>query len=207
MDLQDSPADGAACIAAGVVVDGIERAADLPLPPRLAAPEPVFGRLGLADGGWIRHAAWPFPDADAARGTVVLLGGRSEFIEKYDGIAHALRGRGWRVLAADWRSQGGSSRFLADPQKGHVPDFGVLEADLGLYLDTVAAPLRGPGPLVLLGHSMGAHLVLRLLAARPGAADAAILSAPMADICLGGFPPGLARRLARSMAALGLGSA
>ncbi|WP_207482100.1 alpha/beta fold hydrolase [Arenibaculum pallidiluteum] len=197
--------DGTAGVAAGIFVDGIECAADLPLPPRLSRPEPEFGRLDLPDGGWLRHAAWPAPRAP--RGTVVLLGGRTEFIEKYEPIALALVARGWRTLSVDWRGQGGSSRFLPDSMRGHAPDFAVLEEDLAAYLDRIVRPRHSGGPLVLLGHSMGGHLALRLLAAQPEAADAAILSAPMAEISLGPFPPRLARWLARLAVRLGFGSA
>lgn len=193
-------------VAAGVEIGGVERAVDLPGRPRLLSPAPGFGRLDLPDGGWIRHAAWPPPEGTGERGTAVLVQGRSEFIEKYDAVAHRLRARGWRVLAFDVRGQGLSSRFLPDRRKGHAPDFAVLEADLALYLDRVAAAARGPGPLVLVGHSMGGHIVQRLLGSRPGAADAAVLSAPMADIWLGGMPRRLARWAARAAVALGRGA-
>lgn len=184
-------------------------AADLPLPPRLGEPPPRFGRLDLPDGGWIRHARWPAPDAH--RGTVVLLPGRSEFLEKYDGVARAWRERGFQAIGMDWRGQGRSSRLLSeDPplrQRGHVPDYGVWLADLARFLEQVAAP-AARGPLVACAHSQGAHLTLRHLARSPRDFDAVVLSAPMTDVYSqpGWVPRPVARALASAGVSLGLGA-
>lgn len=175
-------------------------AADLPLPPRLGDPPPRFIRLDLPDGGWIRHARWPAPDA--CRGTVVLLPGRSEFLEKYDTVARAWRERGFLAIGLDWRGQGRSSRFLSEHpplrQRGHVPDYGTWLDDLDRFLDAAAAPAAGP--LVACAHSQGAHLLLRHLARSPGRFDAAVLSAPMTDVYRqpGWVPRAVARTVARA---------
>ena len=53
-----------------------------------------------------------------ARASVVLFGGRGEFIEKYaTEVVGELLARGFAVLSMDWRGQGLSSRMLADPAK------------------------------------------------------------------------------------------
>ncbi|HEV7371400.1 alpha/beta hydrolase [Arenibaculum sp.] len=184
-------------------------AADLPLPPRLGEPPPLFARLDLPDGGWIRHARWPAPDA--CRGTVVLLHGRSEFLEKYDGVARAWRERGFQAIGMDWRGQGRSSRLLSeDPplrQRGHVCDYGLWLDDLARFLEAVAVPEAGR-PLVACAHSQGAHLLLRHLARSPRGFDAVVLSAPMTDIYTqpGWVPRPVARALARAGVRLGLGA-
>ena len=48
----------------------------------------------------------------AKRGTVVVLGGRAEFIEKYFEVIGELLARDFAVAALDWRGQGGSARRL-----------------------------------------------------------------------------------------------
>jgi lysophospholipase len=185
--------------------DGLT-AADLPLPPRLGNPPPRFGRLDLPDGGWIRHARWPSPDT--CRGTVVLLPGRSEFLEKYDTVARAWRERGFLVIGMDWRGQGRSSRFLSEHaplrQRGHVPDYGIWLDDLDRFLDAVAAP-AARGPLLACAHSQGGHVTLRHMARSPGRFDAAVLSAPMTGIFVqpGWVPSRVARTFARAGVRLG----
>lgn len=81
--------------------------------------------------------------------------------------------------AADWRGQGGSGRFGADPLTGHIDDFALWVDDLASYWEAWKQNL--PAPHVLAAHSMGAHLALR--AVTEGRIDPAalVLSAPMLD--------------------------
>ena len=62
------------------------------------------------------------------RGTVAILGGRGEFIEKYFEVAEDLLSRGLAVATMDWRGQGGSERPLRNARKGHVDDFRISNA-------------------------------------------------------------------------------
>ena len=129
--------------------------------------------LRAADGVRLRAAHWP----GGPRGTVVLLPGRTEYIEKYGRAAADLRARGWGTVTLDWRGQGLADRLLSDTMTGHVGQFLDYQRDLQAVLDWVAA--RGlPGPLVLMAHSMGGAIGLRtLLGPHPFAA--AVFSAPM----------------------------
>lgn len=138
---------------------------------------------------------WP-PRADPPRGGVLLLPGRSEFLEKYAETAEDLRERGFAVYGLDWRGQGLSGRPLPDRDKGHVDAYETYLSDLERFLTEAAGTL--PRPRIVLGHSMGAHIVLRLLADRPDAADGAVLTAPMIDIVPGPWPVPVARRLVRA---------
>ena len=107
----------------------------------------------------------------------MFLPGRGDAYEKYlETLAdwHAL---GWHVTAADWRGQAGSGRLGNDPVTGHVGDFADWIEDLALFWREWQA--THPGPHVLVGHSMGGHLVLRALAERQVDPDAMVLSAPM----------------------------
>lgn len=167
------------------------------------ADEPVFGSLEAADGTPLRHARWARPGAE--RGTVVLLNGRTEFIEKYRETAAALLDRGFAVETLDWRGQGLSGGRMADnPQKHHVADFDLLADDLDRFVGRVVAP-RAEGPLLLMAHSMGGLVATLHLARRPAQYSAVILSAPMHDIHTGSMPrwlvgaiAGIACRLGRA---------
>ncbi|MFM9936608.1 MAG: alpha/beta fold hydrolase [Novosphingobium sp.] len=134
-------------------------------------------RWALPDGHEIRRIALE-PAADRApRGSLLFLPGRGDFYEKYLETLAFWAKQGWHVSAADWRGQGGSGRMAADPLVGDISDFSVWIADLAaLWRDWVA---ETPGPHVLVGHSMGGHLVLRAVAERAVLPDALVLSAPM----------------------------
>lgn len=141
------------------------------------AAAPRTDVLTTPDGARLRWAVWPEPEG-RVRGTVLILNGRSEFIEKYRETAGELIARGFRVFGFDWRGQGLSSRTPVGDETGHYDSFDPLVRDAALLIDQVVRP-AGEGPLVILGHSMGGHLALRLLAARPDLAAGAILTAPM----------------------------
>lgn len=136
-----------------------------------------------APGARLRYACWNAPGT-AERGTVVVLTGRAEFIEKYatEVVGELLR-RGYAVIALDWRGQGLSDRPL--PQEhdaGHIDRFETYMADFQLFLDTIVAPLA-KGPVFALCHSMGGHILLRALAERgSGPFTAAVVTAPMTGL-------------------------
>jgi lysophospholipase len=116
--------------------------------------------LVTSAGVTLRTVAW-LPSGDL-RGTVLLLQGRGDFIEKYFEVASDLLGRGFAVVTFDWRGQGGSQRLLGDPRKGHVDAFADYGSDLAAVVETVMATL--PRPWVGLAHSMGAAVLLHALA-------------------------------------------
>jgi lysophospholipase len=125
------------------------------------------------DGTRLRTAVFA---AASSRGVCALLGGQTEFIEKYVEVIGELNARGFTVATFDWRGQGGSARLLADPLKAHARDFAEYDDDLASFLEQVVEPLS-PKPLAL-AHSMGGQILLRTLHDRPGAFAAAVLSAP-----------------------------
>lgn len=143
---------------------------------------------------------------------MVLLQGRAEFVEKYGETAGDLRARGFAVFSLDWRGQGGSDRALADPCKGHVESYDAYLADLDRFLERIVLP-AAPRPIVVLAHSMGAHVALRHClrhfgTPRPASYFAArlVLTAPLVDLALGPVRRKLAAALAGGAAAFGLGA-
>jgi lysophospholipase len=134
--------------------------------------------LTTADGVLLRTACWSPPEAP--RGTVLLMQGRAEMIEKYfETIAEFLQ-KGFAVIAFDWRGQGGSQRLLNDPIKGHIVSFDDYQTDLDTVLYHYHALVQKP--VLLLAHSMGGLIAMEALARRPHLARATIMSAPMFGI-------------------------
>ncbi len=162
-----------------------------------------IARLKAADGIRIR-AAFALPEGKPA-GTVVLLQGRAEYIEKYGEVFSELLDRNFAVAALDWRGQGGSQRQVGNPRKGHVEDFD----DYLLDLDALMAEIRHrdlPEPFHLLAHSTGGAIALLALARRQMPFTRAILSSPLVGIA-GLRWPSASRVLARMLASLGLSTA
>jgi lysophospholipase len=135
------------------------------------------------DGALLRVTTWQPPDP--CRGSIVMLGGRAEFIEKYAmEMAGELHQRGFALYAMDWRGQGLSSRSLPDRERGHIDSFATYQGDLDAFLEHVVLP-AAPRPILALGHSMGGHALLEHLAAHGPETPfaSAILSAPMTGLC------------------------
>lgn len=156
-----------------------------------------LGRDGLS----IRYAALEIP---APKGTLVILGGRTESLVKYAELIFDLRNSGFSIYVMDHRGQGFSDRQLHDSQKGHVADFSDYVADLKVFLSLVVRP-GGQGRTFVLAHSMGGAIGALYAAANPAGLDGLILCAPMLGIDTGLLPRGLAFFLARALTALGWG--
>ena len=107
---------------------------------------------------------------------MVILPGRTEYIEKYGLVISDLAKAGWGALVIDWRGQGMSDRFLPDARMGHVSHFADYQRDLDVIL--TAADELAPGPKPWLVHSMGGCIGFRglLHGKRPSAVS---FSAPM----------------------------
>jgi lysophospholipase len=160
--------------------------------------------IASRDGRQLRTACWNFSPAGPRRGTCVIFDGQTEFIEKYGEVAGELAARGFSGAVLDWRGQGGSERALADPLKAHVGDFSEYDDDLSTFMDAVVGPLAGEPPLAL-AHSMGGHILLRALHARPHAFSAAVLTAPLLRPDTRGFPGWLVRAVCGAHVRAGLG--
>lgn len=132
----------------------------------------------LAPDGWpLRHMHRAAPAGQAVRGSILMLGGRGDHVEKYLETLADWHDAGWVIDSFDWRGQGGSGRLSDDPHVGHVEDYALWVGDLAAFVAEWMQ--RTPAPHVVIGHSMGGHLVLRALADGVIAPDAAVLVAPM----------------------------
>lgn len=164
-------------------------------------PDTGFARwLTAADGVRLRAVFWP---RDKARGTVLILPGRTEHAEKYGPTAARLADAGYASAAVDWRGQGLAQRLTADPRKGHVGRFEDYQRDLTAFAD--AARAQGlPAPFFLLAHSMGGCIGLR--GVMQGLDVAAVaFSAPMWGFPAPDWQTGLLRRFYALGTAAGLG--
>ena len=167
---------------------------------RRAIPASATESRWQAGDGWsLRRIDWP--QAGPCRGSLLFMPGRGDCYEKYLETLDYWHGEGWRVTAADWRGQAGSGRLGADAVTGHVSDFSVWIDDLaGFWAQWKAST---PGPHVLVGHSMGGHLVLRALAEKRVDPDATVLSAPMLGFFTYGLPLSVLHIAAKLMCKLG----
>ncbi|MBC2833910.1 alpha/beta fold hydrolase [Paragemmobacter straminiformis] len=156
-----------------------------------ASPSPAPYYAEVADGPAAGHAFWvQAPGAririgiwpEGSKGTVLLLPGRTEYVEKYGRAAEDLRRRGYASVAIDWRGQGLADRPEIDRMVGHVAHFDEYQHDLDAAL-AFAASLDLPQPFYMLAHSMGGCIGLRALM-RGLPFKAAAFSAPMWGISL-----------------------
>lgn len=161
-----------------------------------SAPVPAGGEAAWFEGaGKAPLRAALFPARGQVRGSIVLSGGRTEPIEKYFEFIEDLTGRGYVVLAHDWRGQGLSHRELPDRLAGHARGYDAFLTDYRALL--AAYEGRLPKPWFAIGHSMGGCLTLLALAkGEAGRFEGAILCAPMLGLQLGKTSPGAARLMA-----------
>jgi lysophospholipase len=137
----------------------------------------------------IRYAHWPTTGRPRC-GTVTLLQGRAEFIEKYFEVIQDLRQRGFDVVAFDWRGQGGSQRITRNPRRGHVSNFRKFRLDLRTVLKEVSLATY-PGPHFALAHSTGGLVLLSDTERLRTMLDRAVITAPLLGLPSGAWSPGL----------------
>ena len=145
--------------------------------PTLALMEAA---LTTAGGLKLRLREWP---RTQARGTVLIVHGLGEHIGRYEHVAAQLLRSGRSVVGYDQRGHGAS-----EGGRGALNHADDLLADLAQVIDAVRR--RHPGPLTLLGHSMGGLVAARFVdggleGAPPPAwsrpVDALLLSSPALD--------------------------
>jgi lysophospholipase len=132
------------------------------------------------DGYRLRTASWQ-PKGQCL-GTILMLQGRAEFIEKYFETITRFLELGFAVISFDWRGQGGSDRLLPDRMKGHIHRFEDYQKDLQAVQIHYADLLRQP--VLMFAHSMGGMVLLQKLQRQPRLAKAVVITSPMLDIQL-----------------------
>ena len=161
----------------------------------MKGPSAQIGYFQPSKGISIRYGIWPCGE-EYCRGTIILLGGRKEFLEKYTETIQDLNQRHFDVCSFDWRGQGLSTRMLPDRLKGYVDCYEDYLADLHQFVLQILSGMEAT-PIYLLGHSMGAHIALRYLREYPGRISKAVFTAPMIDIRLRPYPRWLVRLMIR----------
>lgn len=131
------------------------------------------------------------------RGTILLLTGRSDYLERYFETMRDLVKRGFCVASFDWRGQGGSQRLLKDPMRGHIGTFRAYDEDLRTAMEQLVRA-KCPGPYYALAHSTGGHILLRSIL-RETWFSKAILTAPLIDLNYHLWPRPVARFLSYVM--------
>lgn len=166
---------------------------------RRAIPAGASVTNWTAPDGWVlRCFAWPA--TGTPRGSILFQGGRGDIFEKYlESFAH-WQARGWTITSFDWRGQGGSGRLTDAANCGHIEDFAQYIADFRDFVSEWMAAT--PAPHIIMGHSMGGHLVLRGLVEGVARPDAAVLIASMLGL-KGPFGAALGERLARMLGGVG----
>lgn len=148
-----------------------------------ANPIPDGARAGYfltSDKVRLRHAIWP-KASGAAKGTICLVQGRAELIEKYFETVEDFRKRGFCVATFDWRGQGGSARLIKNKTLGYIDTFEDYWTDLKSFHTEILLP-DCPPPYYLVGHSMGGLVSLMAAARDRLMFDRVFLSSPMLAI-------------------------
>ena len=163
----------------------------------------ITGMLKAPDGVSLRFARW-LPPA-GRRGTVCIVQGRAEWIEKYYETVRDLRARGFAVAALDWRGQGLSDRALGDRHKSYVRDFAEYDSDLETFMREIVLP-DCPPPLFAIGHSTGAAVLIRAAHRGHRWFDRMVLTSPL--IKLGGvdYAMGFGPLIVRALRTAGFGT-
>ena len=160
----------------------MKAATDAAAAPLLATTDirpPEGGRAAFvpgAGGSRMRIAIWK-AGGRKKRGTVLLVHGLCECIEKHASTIGELLARGFDAVAFDLAGHGLSS----DPPPERVRDFSAYDENL----DAAIGSLRGrklARPLLGLGHSMGGALLLAAAGRHSRAFAGIFLSAPMLGI-------------------------
>ncbi|TPK62156.1 alpha/beta hydrolase [Mesorhizobium sp. B2-4-19] len=167
-------------------------------------PENATGGVFITrDRKKIRYGLFPAA-ARPIRGTVVLLSGRNECIEKYFETIRDLAARGFGVATLDWRGQGDSDRLIRDRQRGYVRSFRDYTADLEQFFEEIVLP-DCRGPYYILAHSAGAVIALLAAPSMVNRVRRMVLIAPF--LTLPDLPVSITtvRRICSVFCALGLG--
>ncbi|MFA3919386.1 alpha/beta hydrolase [Ruegeria hyattellae] len=115
-------------------------------------------QIASQDGVNLRIGVWT--EACPEKGTVFLLPGRADFIEKQGHAISELCAQGFSVCVLEFRGLGLSDRVINDKRAGHVHRFTDYQYDVTAMM-AAASDLSLPRPFFLLGNSMGGCVGLR----------------------------------------------
>lgn len=163
----------------------------------------ISGMVQTPDGLELRYARWK-PTKKPSRGSVLVLHGRSEYIERTYETVSDLREQGLEVISFDWRGQGGSSRILEDRKRGYVDDFNEYTIDLETIMNEVALP-DCKAPYYILGHSTGSLVALLSAPKLSNSVKRMVLAAPFLGLGRQPMSAPLVKTLSGTLCMFGLG--
>ena len=152
----------------------------------------------------MRYALLPCSEP-VKKGTVIILHGRNECIEKYFETMMDLNKRGFDTATFDWLGQGGSARLLNDPVRGHIDSFDQYVAQFNQFFEQVALP-DCRGPFFVLAHSTGSLIALQATPIMTNRVQRMVLCAPLLGLANQPFSHQNIRRLSSFLKLLGLGN-
>jgi lysophospholipase len=164
----------------------------------------VAGLLTARDGLNLRYARFA-ATGRPLKGTVIILPGRNECIEKYFETIRDFAERGLGSAIVDWRGQGGSDRLLKDPQRGYIDSFYDYVRDLEQFFEEVVLP-DCRGPFYMLGHSTGSLVALLSSLTMTNRVRRIVLVAPLLSLTGLPFSMRTIHRIATALYAAGLGT-
>lgn len=163
----------------------------------------VAGFFTTRDGKKIRYAHFQ-PATLPNKGTVVILPGRNECIEKYFETIRDLAEKGLGSAILDWRGQGDSDRLIRDRQRGYVKSFFDYTRDLEQLFEEIVLP-DCRGPYYILAHSAGASVALLAAPSMINRVRRMVLIAPFLTLPDLPVSIGTVRRIASFLCFIGLG--
>jgi lysophospholipase len=162
------------------------------------------GTFKTRDGRSLRYALFA-ATSRPLKGTVVILQGRNECIEKYFETARDIAARGLGVATFDFRGQGASDRLIKDRERGFVDSFDEYVDDLERFFeDIVLADCRAP--YYILGHSTGALVAILAAPRLVNRVQRMMLCVPLLGLKGLPFSSKTVRRMTALLYNLGLGS-
>ena len=134
-------------------------------------------------------------DAENPKGTVLIVHGFTENVDKFSELIHSLLLNGFSVVSWDQRGHGRSGRAegLDGISLTHVDDFDEYVRDMDIVYRQVVASM--PKPHRIFCHSMGGAVTALYLERHPGVFDRAAMCAPMIAPNLSGMPKPMALAL------------
>lgn len=143
--------------------------------------------------------------ADNPQGTVSVLHGFTESIEKYREFIYELLCHGYNVCMLDQRGHGLSYRKVEDKTLTHIDRFEEYVKDMDCFVRDVASGM--PGPHFLFSHSMGGAVAALYLERGGDFYSRAVFSSPMIAPDRGGLPIWMSRMIIGTFVRFGRGKA
>lgn len=143
-------------------------------------------------------------DQATPRGTIILVHGRNECIEKYFETISDLNQMGFWVATYDLRGQGASQRLSKNPLSGHVQRFKDYKEDLDQFFKQIVLP-DGKAPYFLVAHSTGALIALASMELLLHRVERMALSSPFIELAGQSSPKNLIHFVTALYSVIGLG--